>query len=305
MQYINLPNSGDFCRVTNSVDSSSQFFTPKVSRFSDGEISIDFSDFDFSARSKIAIVQSLFASESALVELLLAIDVVNRNTGILPNILLTYFSYARQDREISPQAPISAKVIADLISSQKIATISIVEPHSAQIQGFFNKPCFNISLEDFFVHHILQLFNASDIVICAADIGGAKSARKISEKIGCTSAIVEKVRPQAGVSFAMSLIGSVSGKICIIVDDIIDTAGTLCNAADMLMEHGAKSVIACASHGIFSGQAFERIEKSSMEAVFVSNTIFRGDSSAGTVKIKPINVSKFVLNEFERRILNF
>jgi hypoxanthine phosphoribosyltransferase len=130
-------------------------------------------------------------------------------------------------------------------------------------------------------------FDTKNIVICAADIGGAKTARKISEKLGCTSAIVEKVRPEAGVSYAMSLVGNVSGKTCIIIDDIIDTAGTLCNASDMLMQNGANSVVAYASHGIFSGQAFERIERSSIAKVFVSNTIFQENIG----KIEKVDVS--------------
>jgi ribose-phosphate pyrophosphokinase len=251
VHYISLPNVGDFF--------TSPTFFPNFSSFSDGEISLDFSGFDFSNKP-LTLVQSFFRSESSITQLMLAIDVVSRNTQALPHILLTYMSYTRQDREISQFSPISARVIANLISAQQIATVSIVDLHSPQIQGFFTKPCFNIGLEDFFLSHIISNFDTQNIVICAADIGGAKSARKISQKIGCESAIVEKIRPKAGVSQALSLIGSVSGKICIVVDDIIDSAGTLCNAADILMHHGASAVFAYATHGVFSGSAFDRIE---------------------------------------------
>lgn len=293
MHYISLPQSGNFCKEFNS-------FEAKVSRFSDGEISLSLEGFDFKSQN-ISIVQSLFGSSSSIIELILLLNAISRNTSTLPNLLLTYFSYSRQDREISQTSPISALAIAQLISSQKIKTVSIVELHSPQVQGFFTQPCFNISLEDFFIAHILQNFDTKNIVICAADIGGAKTARKISEKLACTSAIVEKVRPEAGVSYAMSLVGNVSGKTCIIIDDIIDTAGTLCNASDMLMQNGAKSVIAYASHGIFSGQAFERIERSSISKVFVSNTIFQENIG----KIEKVDVSQFVRSRFEERLKIF
>ncbi len=288
-----MPQSGNFCKEFNS-------FEAKVSRFSDGEISLSLEGFDFKSQN-ISIVQSLFGSSSSIIELILLLNAISRNTSTLPNLLLTYFSYSRQDREISQTSPISALAIAQLISSQKIKTVSIVELHSPQVQGFFTQPCFNISLEDFFIAHILQNFDTKNIVICAADIGGAKTARKISEKLACTSAIVEKVRPEAGVSYAMSLVGNVSGKTCIIIDDIIDTAGTLCNASDMLMQNGAKSVIAYASHGIFSGQAFERIERSSISKVFVSNTIFQENIG----KIEKVDVSQFVRSRFEERLKIF
>lgn len=288
-----MPQSGNFCKEFNS-------FEAKVSRFSDGEISLSLEGFDFKSQN-ISIVQSLFGSSSSIIELILLLNAISRNTSTLPNLLLTYFSYSRQDREISQTSPISALAIAQLISSQKIKTVSIVELHSPQVQGFFTQPCFNISLEDFFIAHILQNFDTKNIVICAADIGGAKTARKISEKLGCTSAIVEKVRPEAGVSYAMSLVGNVSGKTCIIIDDIIDTAGTLCNASDMLMQNGANSAVAYASHGIFSGQAFERIERSSIAKVFVSNTIFQENIG----KIEKVDVSQFVRSRFEERVKIF
>ncbi len=293
MNYIGLPNSRNFCQSLNA-------FEPQVSRFSDGEVSLSLDGFDFSPK-KLCVVQSLFGSDSALLELLLTLNTISRNTSTVPHLLLTYMSYSRQDREISQTSPISSLVIAQLLASQKIQTISIVELHAPQVQGFFQQPCFNISLEEFFVSHILQNFKPHDIVICAADIGGAKTSRKISNNLQCSSAIVEKMRPKAGVSHAMSLVGDVQGKVCILIDDIIDSAGTLCNAADMLMQNGAKSVIAYASHGIFSGEAFNRIEKSAITNVFVANTICQSNSG----KIQVIDASQFVKSQFEAKAINF
>lgn len=296
MQKVILSNSGDFLKYHYSDD-----FLPLFAKFPDGEISIDFSGLDFSAPSFL-IIQSFFKSSDAIVELLLAIDTISRNSSKPINILLSYLSYSRQDREISNTMPISAKVIADLLSHQNVATISIVDLHSSQIQGFFSKPCFNILLQDFFFEHIKKNFDLSQSIIVSADIGGAKNARQIANKLGINSAIVEKVRPKAGHSIAMSIIGNVTDKNCILIDDIIDTAGTLCNAADILMEGGAKSVVAYASHGLFSNPAFERVEQSHITKIFISNTLPLQCSSS---KIVQLNVIDFVLNQISEKIANF
>ena len=293
MKYISLSNSGDFIKSPLS-------YNPAKSLFSDGEISLDFHGYNF-LNEPIVLIQSLFGDSSNLLELLFAIDVINRNTSFKPHILLPYISYSRQDREISQFSPISAKVIAKIISMQEISSVSIVDLHSPQIQGFFEKPCFNILLEDFFLKHIMQYYDIKNVAIVSADIGGAKTARKIAEKLGCVSAIVEKCRPKAGVSYAMSLVGDVSGKICIIIDDIIDSAGTLCNAGDMLMQNGALSVLAYASHGIFSGSAFDKIENSAIQKVFVANTIIQNAFG----KVNVLDSSSFILKKFEEKVKNF
>jgi ribose-phosphate pyrophosphokinase len=276
-------------------------FVPNTSPFADGEISVDFLGLDFSTSSSFLVVQSLFGSSNALLELLFTIDVLRRNSSSNIHLLLPYLSYARQDREISRYSPISAKVIADILSNQNIQTVSVVEIHSPQVQGFFNKPCFNISMQDIFLKHICESFSLQEIVICAADIGGAKSARKISEYLSVQSAIVEKTRSAPGVSQALSVIGDVSGKNCIIVDDIIDSAGTLCNAANILKQNGAKDIFAYATHGIFSGSALEKIENSELSKVFVSNTIPQKYSS----KVQYIDVSENILNQVKARVLAF
>ncbi len=268
--------------------------------FSDGELFLDLSSLDFSSRSFL-LVQSFFGCPSNILELLFAIDVISRNTSTPVHILVPYLSYSRQDREISPHHPMSSKIIANILSSQNISTISVVDLHSPQIQCFFQKPCFNISLKSFFLEHIRTNFNIKDIVVCAADIGAAKNARNISEELGVESAIVEKIRSAPGISRAVSVVGDIKNKTCIIVDDIIDSAGTLCNAADILKTHGAKSIVAYATHGIFSGNAVEKIQNSALEQVFVSSTI----PSPKANKITNINVSSFVLDSVKERLANF
>ena len=292
MQYIALSNAKSF--GTNA-------FVPNTSLFADEEIYVDFLGLDFSASPSFLVVQSLFGSSNALLELLFTIDIIRRNSSSNIHLLLPYLSYARQDREISRYSPISAKVIADILSNQNIQTVSVVEIHSPQVQGFFNKPCFNISLQDIFLKHIRETFLLQDTIICAADIGGAKSARKISECLGVQSAIVEKTRSAPGVSQALSVIGDVFGKNCIIVDDIIDSAGTLCNAANILKQNGAKDIFAYAAHGIFSGSALEKIENSALSKVFVSNTLPQKYSN----KIEYIDVYENVLNQVKTRVSSF
>ena len=246
-------------------------------------------------------MQSLFGCSSNILELFFAVDVISRNSSSPIHVLIPYLSYSRQDREISLYHPISSKVIANILSAQNISTISVVELHSPQIQCFFQKPCFNILLKNIFLEHIRTNFDIKNIVICAADIGAAKNTRAIAAELGVESAIVEKVRSAPGVSRAMSVVGDVKNKICIIIDDIIDSAGTLCNAADILKMHGANFIIAYAAHGIFSGNAVEKIKNSSLEKVFVSSTI----TSPQLNKIVSIDASSFMLSEVKKRVINF
>lgn len=268
--------------------------------FADGEISIDVSCLNFTSKSFL-LVQSFFGNHKSIIELLFAIDAIRRNSSAKIHVLLNYFSYARQDRQITQTTPLSAKIIADLLSSQKIDTISIVDMHSPQIQGFFTKPCFNISLQSFFQNHITQNHLNDNPCICSADLGGAKSSRIIANTLGIDSVIIEKFRPKAGISQALSISGDVDNKTCILIDDIIDTAGTLCNAAEILKKNGAKSVIAYTTHGVFSKDAIQRIESSFFDKVYISNTIPRKNSG----KIIQLDAWNFIINEVSQKIKNF
>jgi len=271
-----------------------------TTHFSDGELSVELNNTNFNANSFL-VVQSLFGSSQSILELLFTIDAITRNTSKPIHLLIPYLSYSRQDRHITQTSPISAKVIADLLSP-KVQTISIANLHAPQIQGFFHKPCFDIPFEDFFISHIKQNFETSQTVIVSADIGGAKNARKIAQMLQVESAIVEKQRTQANVSQALSIVGEVKNKDCILIDDIIDTAGTLCNASQILHENGAKSITAYATHGIFSGKAFERIANSKITNIFVSNTIPLQESSA---KITEIDCSHHIIQQTLHKLTAF
>ncbi|MFT4967998.1 MAG: ribose-phosphate pyrophosphokinase [Candidatus Deianiraeaceae bacterium] len=294
MQKVFLSNGQ--CLSSNADD-----YCPTLTSFSDGEISINLDGLELSKKSFL-VIQSLFGSHQNIIELLLSIDVISRNSSAPIHLLIPYLCYSRQDREISQYAPFSGKVIADLLSHKSISTISIVDLHSPQIQGFFQKPCFNILLESFILEHICANYNMQDIAICAADIGGAKFARKIADNLSVESITVEKTRSSAGVSQAVSVVGKPQNKICIIVDDMIDTAGTLCNASDILMKNGAKAVVAYATHGIFSGNALPKINNSSLQNIFVSNTITHASYPS---KIIQLNVSDFIINAAIKRIKEF
>lgn len=272
----------------------------ETKKFLDGELAIELSKTNFNA-SSFLVIQSFFGKSDSILELLFTLDVISRNTSKPTHLLIPYLAYSRQDRQITPTSPISAKVIANLIP-KTVQTVSVINLHAPQIQGFFHQPCFDINFEDIFIEHITKRFNTSEIVIVSADIGGAKNARKIAQKIGVESAIVEKQRTQANVSQALYVVGEVKNKHCILIDDIIDTAGTLCNAAQILHENGAKSVTAYATHGIFSGTAFEKIENSYITNIFVSNTIpLIGKSS----KIFEIDCTKHLTQKILHKLTAF
>lgn len=263
---------------------------------------MDFEGIDYSNSQSFVIVQSLFGNTDVILQTIFAIDTISRNSSSNIHLLLTYMSYARQDREITAHAPFSAKVIADILSLQKIRTVSVVDLHSQQTQGFFNVPCFNISLKSLIAEYIRANFTNGSYVILSPDIGGAKLSRQIATILNAESTVVEKIRLAPGVSNAVSVIGNVKDKICIIIDDIIDSANTLCNAADILRQNGALSVFAFATHGIFSGEAQSRIEKSALEKVYVSNTVTK---NIETAKIQYFDASDYVISRFEERARGF
>lgn len=293
MQLISLSNATAFSHVGDVIALERKTFL-------DGEINLSLCHVDFSS-SSFLLIQSLFGGFDSFLELSLAIDVIRRNSSKPIHLLLPYLSYMRQEREISQYAPISAKVIASLISSQEIQTVSIADLHVPHIQSYFSVPCFNISIMSFILDHIRRSYTTNNFVIVAADIGGAKFARQVANLLNVQSAIIEKERAEPGVSRAMSLTGDVQNKICIIIDDIIDSAGTLCNASNLLQSHGATEIIAYATHGIFSGNALEKIQNSSITKIFVTNTLPQKQLS----KIQYLDISSYIIEQTKEKIKFF
>lgn len=246
----------------------------EVGRFSDGETSVSLLE---SVRgSSCFIVQSTCAPvNDNLMQLLIMIDAMKRASAGCITAVVPYFGYARQDRKAKARDPISAKLVADLISTAGADRVVSMDLHAPQIQGFFNIPVDHLLGAPILGRYMKERVgqDEGEYVVVSPDLGSVTRSRNFAARIGCPLAIIDKRRQRANESEVMNLIGEVRGKRVILVDDMIDTAGTLCNAAKAVMEHGAKSVTACASHGVLSGPALERLRESPIEEVILLDTI--------------------------------
>ncbi|WP_104743493.1 ribose-phosphate pyrophosphokinase [Helicobacter cinaedi] len=242
-----------------------------INRFSDGEINIQIGE---SVRGKdIFIIQPTCApTNDNLMELLIMTDALKRSGANSINAVIPYFGYARQDRKAAPRVPISAKLVANLIEQSGIDRVITMDLHAGQIQGFFDIPVDNLYGSIVFADYLRQK-PFQNPIIASPDIGGVARARYFADRMGMDLVIVDKKRERANESEVMNIIGDVSGKDVILVDDMIDTAGTMCKAADVLKSRGANSVMALGTHPVLSGPAIERIAKSSLDEVVVTNSI--------------------------------
>ncbi|ENR0323850.1 ribose-phosphate pyrophosphokinase [Campylobacter upsaliensis] len=242
-----------------------------VKRFSDGEISVQI---DESVRGKdVFIIQSTCApANDNLMELLILTDALRRSSANSITAIIPYFGYARQDRKANPRVPISAKLVADLIEAAGIDRVATIDLHAGQIQGFFNIPVDNLYGSIVFNDYI-KYKHFKNAVVGSPDIGGIARARSVAKKLGLDIIIVDKRREKANESEVMNIIGDVNGKDVVLVDDIIDTAGTIVKAAKALKEKGANSVMACCTHAVLSGEAYERIAKGDLDELVITDTI--------------------------------
>ena len=273
-----------------------------VKTFSDGEISVEI---DENVRGQdIYIIQPLCDPvNNNLMELLIMVDALKRSSVDRISVVLPYFGYSRQDRRArSARVPITAKVVANMLTSMGVERLLTIDLHADQIQGFFDIPVDNIYATPLFLADIHKQ-NYKDTIIVSPDVGGVVRARALAKQLNSDLAIVDKRRPEANVSEVMQIIGDVKGKCCIIVDDICDTAGTLCHAADALKEQGASSVFAYITHPIFSGKADQNISSSSIDEIIVTDTISLSKKIVDTGKIRQITVAQ-MLAETLRRIDN-
>lgn len=269
-----------------------------VGKFSDGEISVQISE---SVRGKdIFIIQPTCApSNDNLIELLVMIDAFRRSSARTINAIIPYFGYARQDRKAAPRVPITAKLIANLLQTAGVDRIVTMDLHAGQIQGFFDVPVDNLYGSIVFKDYIKQK-NLPNPIIASPDIGGVARARYFAEQLGFNLVIVDKRREKANVSEVMNIIGDVEGQDVILVDDMIDTAGTICKAAEVLKEYGAANVMALGTHAVLSGNAIEKINASVLDEVVMTNTIPLLKESP---KIKILSVAP-LFAEVIRRINN-
>ncbi len=270
-----------------------QLIDAEVKKFSDMEVFVEIKE---NVRGEdIFVVQSTsFPANDNIMELLIAIDALRRASAKRITAVIPYFGYARQDRKAAPRTPISAKLVANLITSAGADRVLTIDLHAGQIQGFFDIPVDNLYAAPVFVRHIKENFALDNLVVVSPDVGGLVRARAIAKKITAELAIVDKRRPKAGVSEVMNIIGEVEGKNCIIVDDMVDSGGTLCNAADALIEKGALSVSAYITHGVLSGKAAERIVNSKLKNLVITNSIEPSSATLETKNIKIINIANLL-----------
>ncbi len=274
----------------------------RVSRFSDGET---FCEIRENVRGlDTYVVQSTCSPvNDNIMELLIMCDALRRASAAAITAVIPYYGYARQDRKVAPRTPITSKLVADLLVAAGISRVVCVDLHAGQIQGFFNIPFDHLYSLPVFLDDYLKPRFSDETVFISPDAGGVERTRAYSKRLGASLAIVDKRRERANVSEVMHVIGDVKGRDCIIVDDIIDTAGTLCNAARAVMEHGAKRVVAVATHGVLSGPAVQRIQDSPLDEVVVTNSIPLSDEARASKKIKTVSIAR-LLGEAIRRIHN-
>lgn len=260
----------------------------EVTQFSDGEFVPSFTD---SVRgATLFVVQSTFPPTENLMELLLTIDAAKRASADKVIAVMPYFGWARQDRKDKPRVSIGAKLVANLLTAAGVDRIMTCDLHADQIQGFFDLPVDHIYASKVFIPYLKSL-NIENLAIAAPDMGGAKRANAYAKELACPVIICHKSREKANVVASITAIGEVEGKNVVIVDDLIDTAGTLVKAAEVLMDKGAASVRACATHAVLSGPAYDRINNSCLKEVFVTDTIPLKEG-ANTSKIKVVSMAE-------------
>jgi ribose-phosphate pyrophosphokinase len=269
-----------------------------VKNFSDGEINVEI---DESVRGMdVFVIQSICAPvNNNLMELLILIDALRRASSERITAVLPYYGYARQDRKVSPRAPITAKLVADLITAAGASRILAVDLHAGQIQGFFNIPVDHLFAAPVLLDYLKHLKN--DIVIVSPDAGGVERARAYAKRLNTSLAIIDKRREAPNVSQVMNIIGDVSGMVAVLVDDLVDTGGTLVRAAYALVEKGAKAVYACCTHPVLSGRAVEVLEESPIKEMIVTDTIPLREDAKACPKIRVLSISS-LLAEAIRRI---
>jgi ribose-phosphate pyrophosphokinase len=243
-----------------------------VRRFSDMEVFVEIHE-NVRGEDVFVIQSTSYPANDNLMELLVAFDALKRGSARRTTAVIPYYGYARQDRKSGPRTPISAKLVANLITSAGADRVVTLDLHAGQIQGFFDIPTDNLYAAPVFTKDIQERYDGQDLTIVSPDVGGVYRARAIAKRLDADLAIIDKRRERAGVSEVMHIIGDVKGRRCLLIDDIVDSAGTLCNAAVALMEAGAKSVSAYVTHGVLSGGAVARVAASPLEELVMTDSI--------------------------------
>ncbi len=278
------------------------FTKAQVRRFADLEVFVEIQE---NVRGEdIFVLQSTsYPANDNLMELLIVIDALRRASARRVTAVIPYFGYARQDRKVGPRTPISAKLVANLITEAGANRVLTVDLHAGQIQGFFDIPTDNLYAAPAMVKDIQDYLGEDNLMVVSPDVGGVVRARALAKRLGADLAIVDKRRERAGESEVMNIIGDVAGRSCILVDDIVDSGGTICNAAEALVAKGAKDVCAYATHGVLSGGAVARIQNSKLKSMVVTDTIAATDEVRKCPNIRRISIAPLI-GEAMRRINN-
>ena len=270
-----------------------------VKRFADQEVFVEIHE-NIRGEDVFLVQSTSFPANDHLMELLVAIDALRRSSARRITAVMPYYGYARQDRKSGSRTPISAKLVANLITTAGADRVLTMDLHAAQIQGFFDIPLDNLFSAPDFVKDIQERHDGAELVVVSPDVGGVARARAVAKRLECDLAIIDKRRERAGVSEVMHVIGDVKGQRCLIIDDIVDSGGTLCNAAEALMAEGAVAVSAYCTHGVFSGQAVDRIARSPLEEMVITNSIAATEAVRSARNIRQLPIAHLVAEAMRR-----
>ncbi len=271
-----------------------------IKRFSDMEVFVEIQE-NVRGQDVFIIQSTSYPANDNMMELLITIDALRRGSARRITAVMPYFGYARQDRKTGGRTPISAKLAANLITTAGADRVLTMELHAGQIQGFFDIPVDNLNIAPVFVPDIKEKFGGRELVMVSPDVGGVVRARALAKRLEADLAIIDKRREKAGVSEVMNVIGEVKDKVCIMVDDIVDSGGTLCNAAQALKEQGAAEVHAYVIHGVLSGGAVARVSASALESLVITDSIAPTEAVRVSGNIRPLSIAP-LMGEAIRRI---
>ena len=277
----------------------SKLVNTNIKRFADGEIYIEINE-NIRGNSVFVIQSTSTPANDNLMELLLCLDALKRSSAKSITAVIPYFGYARQDRKVAPRTSISAKVVSNLISMAGANRVVTVDLHAGQIQGFFDIPVDNLFTTPLFARFIKKSFKNKKLICVSPDVGGVQRTRGLATKLKTDLAIIDKRRPKPGKSQVMNLIGDVRGKTCLIVDDIIDSGGTIVNAAEVLKRKGATEIYVFITHGVLSGDASRKIKDSKIKKLFITDTIDNSKKIKNNNKIEVLSISSLMAEAIKR-----
>ena len=270
-----------------------------IRRFADMEVFVEI-DENMRGEDVFAIQSTSYPANDNLMELLVTIDAIKRASARRITAVIPYFGYARQDRKSGSRTPISAKLVANLITQAGANRVLTLDLHAGQIQGFFDIPTDNLTTAPLFANHIAESYNADSLIFVSPDAGGVGRTRAVASRLGSDLAIVDKRRERPGASVAMNIIGDVEGRRCILIDDIVDSAGTLCNAANALKAEGAEAVVAYVTHGVLSGGALARVASSALEDLVTTDSIVATEALRVSDDIRQLSIAPLIAEAIRR-----